>query len=284
LQITQDHVAPSRRSDWSGVSAELLTTTDQRPYDFIFEGPALYLCFGLSGRRKDSIVRVDGERATSFTEITNRFHIVPAGARFEGFAVPAGPQRFVQVYIDARAGILHPEIDLGEIAPRLGTSGAALSATARKLESALSTPGPLNRLYGETLGCALAIELLRWQRGNADFLKPVSGGLSPHHLRLITRFIDDHLSEDIGLVQLATLVGLTPSHFCRAFRRSTGLPPHRYLVQSRVERAKLLLTSNRGMSVTEVALEAGFGGSTQLARVFKAALGVSPSEYRASFI
>ncbi len=156
LQIRQDHVVPTRRTDWSGVAAELLTTSDARAYDFVFDGPALYLCFGLSGRRKDSVVRIDGERPTHFTEIANRFHVVPAGARFEGFSVPATSQRMVQIYFDAGAGALHPEIDLTEIAPRLAAADTALIATAHKFEAALSAPGPLSQLYGETLGCTLA--------------------------------------------------------------------------------------------------------------------------------
>ena len=280
LQIRQDHLAPSRRADWSGLSAELLTTSDPRPYDFVFDDAALYLCFGLSGRRKDSVVRVDGERATRFTDIANRFHVVPPGARFEGFSVPATPQHFVQVYLDTRASVLHPEIDLSEIAPHLAAVDPVLIASARKLEAALSTPDPLGRLYGETLGCTLAIELLRWQRGNADFVRPARGGLSAHHLRRVTAYIDDHLADDLGLVQLAELTGQSPWHFCRAFKASTGLPPHRFLVQARVERAKRLL-ADRSASVTEVALGTGFGGSTQFARTFRAAVGLSPREYRA---
>jgi AraC family transcriptional regulator len=281
LQIRQDHVAPSRRADWSGVSAELLTTLDVRAYDFVFDGPALYLCFGLSGRRKESVVTIDGERATSFIEIANRFHVVPAGARFEGFSVPATPQRFVQVYLSTRPDALHPDIDLSEVAPRLAAVDASLVATARKFETALSRPALLDRLYGETLGCALAIEVLRWQRGNSDFARPARGGLSTRQLRRVTTFIEDHLPEEIGLVPLADLVGLSPWHFCRAFKQSTGVSPHRFLVQTRIERAKRLL-ADRTVSVTQVALAVGFGGSTQLARAFRATVGVSPRKYRSS--
>lgn len=279
LQIRQDHVAPSARAEWSGVAAEMLTTSDRRGYDFVFDGPALYLCFGLSGRRTDSVVTVDGERATRFTEIANRFHVVPAGARFKGFSVPASPQRLVQVYLDTRAGALHPDLDLGEVAPRLAAVDASLIATARKFEAALSAPAPFNRLYGETLGCALGIEILRWQRGKRDFARSSRGGLSALQLRRVTAFIEDHLAEGIGLLQLADLVDLSPWHFCRSFKRSTGVPPHRFLVQSRIERAKRLL-ADRGISVTEVALTLGFGGSTQFARAFRAAVGLSPREYR----
>ncbi|MCW5625463.1 MAG: helix-turn-helix transcriptional regulator [Burkholderiales bacterium] len=279
LQIRQDFVAPSLRTDWAGVSAEMLTTSDTRGYDFQFDGPSLYLFFGLSGRRQDSVLTVDGEKATRFVDIANRFHVVPAGACFEGFSVPATPQRMIQIYLDPRSGALHPDVDLTEIAPRLAAADAALTATARKFEAALTAPEPLGRLYGETLGCALAIELLRWQRGNRDFARPPRGGLTAHQHNRVTAFVQDHLSGSIGLTQLAELVGLSPWHFCRAFKQTTGVPPHRWVNGQRIERAKALLTDTR-FSITDIALATGFAGSTQFARVFRAAVGSSPSRYR----
>ncbi|MBP7334259.1 helix-turn-helix domain-containing protein [Niveispirillum sp.] len=279
LHIRQDHVVPSLRTDWTGVSAELLNTTDGRAYDFRFNGPALYLCFGLSGRRKDSVVNVDGEKATRFIEIANHFHIIPAGARFEGFSVPATAQRFVQIYLDPRSGVLHPDLDLTEIAPRLAATDANLMATARKFEAAVTAPRPLGRLYGETLGCALAIELLQWQRGQQVRQRATRGGLSPHQYNRVTGFIRSHLHEEIGLVQLARLADLTPWHFCRAFKQSTGMTPHRWVTALRIERAKELLADQR-FSITDVALAVGFAGSTQFARSFRIGTGLSPTAWR----
>jgi len=279
LQIRQKHVAATNRINWSGVSAEILATNSVRGYDFAFDGPAMYLFFGLSGRRQDCVVKVDGVKATRFVEIANRFHVVPAGATFEGFTVPATPQRMVQIYLDPRRGALHPEIDLREIAPRLAATDPGLLATARKFESALNEPKPHGRLYGETLGLLMAIELLRWQRGNGDFRRPVRGGLSPHQYNRVTGYIRDHLADEIGLVELAALVDLTPWHFCRAFKQTAGLPPHRWIVALRIERAKELL-ADPGFSVTEAGLAVGFAGSTQFARSFRAVVGMSPSQFR----
>lgn len=280
LRIRQDHVAPSLRTNWSGVAAELLTTSDARSYDFKFDGTALYLCFGLSGRRKDSVVTVEGEKATRFIEIANRFHVVPARSTFEGYSVPDTTQRFVQIYLDPRSGALNPEIDLTQIAPRLAASDATLMETARKFEGAITAPRPLGRLYGETLGCAIAIELLRFQRGNRDFDRPTKGGLSARQFNVVTAFIRDHLTEEIGLVHLAALVDLSPWHFCRAFKQSTGVPPHRWVNRLRIERAKELL-DDRALSVTDIGAAVGFAGSSQFSRVFRAMAGLTPTAYRA---
>lgn len=279
LQITQKHVAAERRNDWQGISAEILATSDKRAYDFRFEDRALYLCFGLSGRRKDSVVKVDGEKATRFVEIANRFHVVPCGARFEGYSVPDTPQRFVQIYLDQSPGALHPEIDLRDVDPRLAATDHAMLTTARKIETALASPGPLTKLYGETLGCTLAIELLRWQRKERNRCRTHRGGLTAQQAQRVTSFIHEHLADDISLMALANLVGLSPWHFCRAFQRSFGMPPHRWLNSLRLERAKELLACPT-LSVTDVALCTGFAGSSQFARAFRSAFGCSPRQYR----
>ncbi|HYO83000.1 MAG TPA: AraC family transcriptional regulator [Bryobacteraceae bacterium] len=279
LQIAQKHVSAERRRDWQGVAAEILVTSDSRPYDFHFEGPALYLCFGLSGRRKDSVVKVDGEKPTRFVEIANRFHVVPSGARFEGYSVPDTSQRFLQVYLDGQPGALDPEIDLAAISPRLAAADPALLVTARKIEAAILTPEPLGRLYGQTLACVLAIELLEWQRSKSRLFRTHSGGLSPNQAHRVTSFIRDHLADDVSLTALANLAGISPWHFCRAFKRTFGIPPHRWVNSLRVERAKELLACPT-LSITDVALATGFAGSSQFARVFRAVTGCSPSEYR----
>lgn len=279
LEIAQSHLSPERRNDWKGISAEMLITSDPRPYDFRFNGDALYLCFGLGGRRKDSVVKVDGEKPTRFIDIADRFHVVPKGACFEGYSVPDTPQRFVQVYLDQRAGALHPEIDLRDISPRLAASDPALMATARKLEAAILNPTPLTKLYAETLGCLVAIELLQWQRNNRNLFRTRRGGLTAQQTQRITSFVQEHLSEDLSLTALANLAGLSPWHFCRAFKATFGLPPHRWLNAQRVERAKELLACPT-LSITDVALCVGFAGSSHFSRAFRTALGCSPSDYR----
>lgn len=279
LQIRQSHVSPTLRADWPGFAAELLTTSSPKSYDFQFDGQALYLCFGLSGRRKDSVVKVDGERSARFIEVANRFDVVPAGARFEGYSVPDTQQRFVQIYLDPRAGALHPEIDLSSIGPRLAASDPVLSATARKFEAALQNMDPMGRVYGEALACTLAVELVRWQHGTKQALRKKAGTLTPHQFHRVTSFIREHLADDISLGLLAGLVGLSPWHFCRAFRQTSGMAPHQWIQAVRIERAQELLGCET-LSVTDVALCVGFKNASHFARSFRAIVGTSPREYR----
>jgi AraC family transcriptional regulator len=91
--------------------------------------------------------------------------------------------------------------------------------------------------------------------------------------------VRERLGEDLALADLAALVGLSPYHFARAFKASTGSAPHRYLMERRVERAKELLATT-GQSVTEIAHACGFASSQHLATVFRRFVGTTPKQYR----
>lgn len=68
-----------------------------------------------------------------------------------------------------------------------------------------------------------------------------AGGLAGWQLKRALEVMNASLDRDLALSEPAALVGVSPHHFCRAFKQSTGVPPHRWLVACRVERAKELL-------------------------------------------
>jgi AraC family transcriptional regulator len=112
--------------------------------------------------------------------------------------------------------------------------------------------------------------------------RPVSsprGGLAAYQLRRVCAYLEDHLAEDVSVTELAALVGLSPSHFCRAFAVSTGAPPHRWLMARRIERGRELLLATP-LTITDVSLACGFASSQHFAASFRNALGLSPTEYR----
>ena len=73
---------------------------------------------------------------------------------------------------------------------------------------------------------------------------------------------------------------LSPYHFARQFKAATGLPPHRYVVARRVERAKQLLQGDGDVSLAEVAARAGFSDQSQFCQHFKLLVGVTPGQFR----
>lgn len=105
------------------------------------------------------------------------------------------------------------------------------------------------------------------------------GGLAPAQERRAKEFMSANLNEAFSLNRLAVECGLSTQHFARAFRLSTGMPPHRFLVRLRLERAKELLRT-RALSLVDVAIFSGFADQSHFNRVFKAAVGVTPGTWR----
>ena len=95
--------------------------------------------------------------------------------------------------------------------------------------------------------------------------------------RRAREYVDAHLADDVSVATLAALAGLSPGYFARSFRRATGLPPHAWLVQRRVERAKALI--NAGGSLADVALAVGFVDQRHLNLHFRRVTGVTAGRY-----
>lgn len=105
------------------------------------------------------------------------------------------------------------------------------------------------------------------------------GGLAAGTLRRIREHIEKELAHPISLHGLAAIAGLSDCHFARAFKQSTGMPPHRYLMKRRVERAALLIQgTNRPLS--QIALEVGFCDQSHFSRRVARITGQTPGELR----
>ena len=104
-------------------------------------------------------------------------------------------------------------------------------------------------------------------------------GLAAWQLELASRRLVSDLSADFPVAQLARLCGLSRSYFARAFKASTGLPPHRWLMHFRIERAKEMLERNED-SISAIAVSCGFSDQSHLTRVFHAIVGASPAAWR----
>ena len=111
---------------------------------------------------------------------------------------------------------------------------------------------------------------------------PVSHKIGDENRRVsqICEYIDAFYSRNIRLDELSYLVELSPFHLTRVFRRHVGVPPHAYLNQVRVQKAKALL--GQGMQIAHVAFETGFVDQSHLHRHFKQILGITPGQYRNS--
>lgn len=104
-------------------------------------------------------------------------------------------------------------------------------------------------------------------------------GLPGFAQRKLEEFIQDNLSQPIPVEQLAALVGLSPAHFSRAFRETYSFPPHKFLLERRVDMAAELLHST-SLKIEKIALMTGFSSPSHLGIQFKKRMAKSPSQYR----
>ena len=110
-------------------------------------------------------------------------------------------------------------------------------------------------------------------------VRHVRGGLPPRVLRRVREHIDAHIERRISVEALAKLANLSVCYFVRAFKQSVGLTPHDYLIRRRVERTMELLSAT-DLSLSEIALAAGFADQSHCARRFRQHVGMSPRDYR----
>ena len=122
-------------------------------------------------------------------------------------------------------------------------------------------------------------ELIRPERTTSTVAVPLRGGLPAWQQKRVMEFIEAHLAEEISLAALAELAGLSLFHFARAFTQSFGMPPHRYHMARRMDRARSLL-QRPALSVTQIGVQIGFRESSSFTKAFRRFTGLTPTEYR----
>jgi AraC family transcriptional regulator len=103
--------------------------------------------------------------------------------------------------------------------------------------------------------------------------------LTPTQLQQVLDYINTHLNRDLSLVQIAGVINISPTYFASLFKRATGISPHQYVIQQRVERAKLLL-SKTDLMIADIALQVGFSSQSHLTQQFKRLTSMTPKQIR----
>ena len=147
------------------------------------------------------------------------------------------------------------------------------------LDTARSRPSEMSPVCADHIASALDAYLR--QAHNIVSLPPpaVRGGLAPWQLRQAKQILISRLDEPISLAELARACKLSPGHFARAFRQTTGQPPHRWLMVQRIEKAKQLLV-NSTLSLAQIAQKCGFADQSHFTRVFAQLVQSSPGQWR----
>jgi AraC family transcriptional regulator len=130
----------------------------------------------------------------------------------------------------------------------------------------------------DSLKISLAIHLLRKYCATKPKPSSYGLGLSPSRLQQVTDYIHEHLHQDLKLVELSAIAQISPYHFLRLFKQSTGITPHQYILQNRIDQAKHLLQSSN-LGIAEIAVRTGFCDQSHLTRCFKRVLDITPKQF-----
>jgi len=170
---------------------------------------------------------------------------------------------------------------IGELAyqPGIGHDDAVVRHLGASLVEALHRQDEANQLFIDHTMLALTAHVAQTYGGLRRVTEPARGGLAPWQAKRACERLDSDLGGKLALTQIAAEFDLSISHFSRAFRISTGLPPHQWLLRQRVKAAKQLMTV-RDLPLSEIAMSAGFANQSHFTRVFTAVVGVSPGAWR----
>ncbi len=161
----------------------------------------------------------------------------------------------------------------------VGVRDELLMSAARAWREELAAEGAGGRLVAEHIGVVLAVHLFRRYSDTTLRPSPAKGGLGVLRLRQVIDYIEAQLGDDLSISTLAGVAGRSLHHFSEAFRQSTGISPHRFVLMRRIERAKILLLTT-DMPIAQIALEVGFASQSHFSHMFRVATGVTPLRFR----
>jgi AraC family transcriptional regulator len=149
---------------------------------------------------------------------------------------------------------------------------------ATTFRAELTADAPNGVMYAETLTVGLVLHLL----ANYGVAKPKvpspCGKLNAFQLRAVLECIESQLADDVSLLTLAQRAHISPFHFARLFRATVGVPPHRFVLRLRLERAVRFIKAGK-MTLAQIAVECGFHDQPHFTRAFQRLFRMTPAMY-----
>ncbi len=236
----------------------------------------------LSVHLSSGLVEIDinGRKRPRFSYHHGDFDVTPAGDTFEARRLDAGkavvlsiPKWLVKDVLQDFAP--EPFRDFGALHEKPNRA-ALVSYGCIRLAQEFQRPSGLGTSYSDHLVQSIILELSRL--GNIPLAYPIQS-IGAKNMEIVDAYIQDNLSADLGVAELADLVGLSSATFSRHFAEVTGQTPYQYILAKRLNHAQHLVKTSK-KSFVEIAFDCGFSSQSHMTQLFKKRLGITPKQAR----
>jgi AraC family transcriptional regulator len=231
-----------------------------------------------------------GESAWSARPTTGSIWLKPIGGKYDEARITSPEVQVLNLYIPSAVFVSlgdHCSLPAPDRSIRYecGVQDELINQVGLSVLSEMMCPTAVGSMLVETSSLLLAARLAHAHLEAGPIRLPVESQhrLDGRRLKRVLEYVEEHLSEDMAVADLADVACLSIFHFTRAFSAATGVPPHRYVSQRRLESAKAMIASGR-VSLGEAALACRFSSQSSFTRAFHRATGMTPKEYRNRFI
>lgn len=229
---------------------------------------------------------IDGRPVSRMPIDGGQFFLLDRNQEHEALTY-GGPADCISLYTSREAIVrFQEEHELRPFGALRAAGGQALEDHVIKnlgegLLPSLERPDAASQLFVDYVALALLAHLTAFYGEKPTVIHPIRGGLAAWQERRTKEMLLAHIDGKLGVADLALQCGLSRSHFARAFRATTGMPPHKWLQARRIELAQDLLR-NSSLSLEKIAERCGFTDQSHFTRSFSRTLGVTPGEWRRS--
>ena len=262
---------------WQGVLLEEHSTRTQETSPRHIRAVLLALNTGASIRQE---WRRDGKPHTTLTS-TGSVHLLTPGPErslahhdpLDCIVLSIEPSYIHRALEDSRGS------ESIELIERYALEDSQIERLTRALHAETKAGAPTGRLFGQSIAAALAVYLAQRYSSSPLALHHYRGGMPGTRLNRVLEYIAAKLHEELSLAALAEIAGMDIYYFSRLFKQSTGVSPHRYVLQQRIRRAQHFLRTS-DMTILEASVRTGFVDQGHFTKVFRHFVGLSPTKYR----
>ncbi|MBY3537124.1 AraC family transcriptional regulator [Rhizobium laguerreae] len=265
---------------WNGIVADVwdVECASYAGGYYVSRDPRLFIMLDKRGPGSSRIKLSPKAQGTVQDTEIRPISYVPAGMEVWADLTDVHSMRHLDIHFDTEtvSRRLMEDIDPRRLeSPQLLFSDERVLSLAQLVAAECLNPEPLHDLYGDGLALALIVDVLKI----AKAMPRKRSKLASWQLRRATEFIEENCLRNIRLEELAGLTGLSQSHFSHAFKASTGIAPHQWQTNARLDRAKLLLVESEN-ALTAIAAETGFADQAHFTRVFRKHVGITPASWK----